>query len=152
MKSLNFILSLVCVVGLTFYSSCGSDDSGGGPDLTNQEITTALLTGTWDISNSGSITRDNVNVTTDFSSFVLTFTDGGFTSTGGGDLWASTGSWAYTSTSTDDASSITIGSLDISIAVSETSLTMNFTIPDGALGVGFRSSGVDGNYQISLNQ
>jgi len=151
MKSLNLVLSLVCVVGLIFYSSCGSDD-GGDLGLTNQEITTALLTKTWDITNSGTITRDNVNITTDFSNFVLTFTASGYTSTGGGDLWSSSGTWSYTSTDPTDNSSITIGTIDISIAVSQSSLTMNFTVPDGSNGIGFRTSGVDGNYQITLNQ
>ena len=139
MKNLNWIVVVVVMVGLVGFSSCGDD---GGvvvlPEDTPQDIAQDNLSSAWSLGTNGTVRRDGQDVTTDFSSFTVTFTEGGsWNSSGGGDVWPGTsGSWSFTSSDANDASSITIGGDVIQINVSATSLLMQFNIPDGGVGIG----------------
>ncbi len=152
MKKLNWILGVALIAGLTLYSNCGSDESPPPPEDTPQDIAKANLSKSWGLGATGSVKRDAQDVTIDFSSFTISFTEGGsYTSSGGGDVWIDgTGSWNFSSTNTEDASSIAVGSDDIEINVSSSSLLMTFSIPDEGSGIGSRISGIGGEWEFSL--
>ncbi len=152
MKNLNWIVVVMVMVGLVGFSNCG-DDTGVvlPPEPTPQDIALANLTKAWSLGANG-VKRDGSDVTSDFTGFTVTFTESGsWTSSGGEDVWPGTsGSWSFTSSEANDASSITIGGDVIQINVSATSLLMQFIIPDGGAGIGARLSGIDGDWVFSM--
>ena len=154
MKKVNWIVSVTLIVGLTLYASCGGGDDVVPPPIepTPQEVARLNLSKNWSIGTAGTVRRDGQDVTDDFSSFTLSFTAGGsYTSSGGGDVWTDGGgSWDFTSTDDNDASSITIGGDDIDINVASSSLILEFNIADDGSGIGARLSGIDGVWEFSL--
>ena len=83
------------IFALIITGACSESSSTGliPPDQdlpsTQQETFTANLTsGPWNVGQNGTVTRDNVDVSDQFTQFVLTFKDDfTYTSSGGGDLW-----------------------------------------------------------------
>ena len=66
---------------------------------TAQETFAENIDGTWNVAQNGSVLRDNVDVSDQFTSFVLSFDqEGAWTSVGGGDLWPDgEGTWSFVS-------------------------------------------------------
>jgi len=157
MKKINWILLLLLIAGITLYSSCGGTDDGPPPppEDTPQERKAAELAQNWSLGTNGSVRRDGQDVSDTYSNFIVTFTESGtsgsYTSSGGGDVWVDGGgSWTFTSSNPIDASSITIGSNNISINVSGTSLILQFSIAEDAAGIGARVAGIDGDWEFSM--
>ncbi len=103
-KSALFFFLLI----LPWIISCSSDDDG--PQKTQEQLAREKLAGeqgslTWAVSGGGSVSKDGVSQTGDFSNFEITFLNntGGrnYTSTGGGNLFDSNGSWSITGENLD---------------------------------------------------
>jgi hypothetical protein len=153
MKRVNWILSIGIIAGLTLYASCGGTDPV--PPVvedTPQDIARANLSKNWGLGTSGSIRRDGQDVTDDFSGFTISFTESGsYTASGGGDVWPDgSGTWSFTGTDTNDASSITIGGDNVEINVASTSLLLQFNIAEDGAGIGARVSGINGDWEFSM--
>ena len=143
---------LVLLFAITLLSNCG-DDVPPLLAVTAQDLAKVNLSQTWEIGSNGSVTRDGQDVSDGFSNFTLTFSNTGtYSSSGGGDVWDTSGSWRFTSSDADDASSITIGEIVISVSVSVSHIQLQFSIPDGGTGIGARTGGIDGNWEISASQ
>jgi hypothetical protein len=122
--------------------SCGGDD-----DPTAQDLAFENLSGSWDLSQGGTVMIDGQDASANFVGFAFSFTDGGYTTTNAGDLFRATGTWEWADEEAeglliDDGKVITI------IELTETQFVINFTTN----GVGGSASGIAGNYTITVNQ
>lgn len=153
------ILGLVLLVLLT---NCGGDD---GDERSINDIQLEKLVATWNISN---VTLDNVNRTTDYPNFKLTIsgtpgaTSFGYNTTGRGvnNPWPSSGNWRFGSNvetqieRIDDSGNPNDPNdddiVDITYAVTDTQLTLNFTFT----GTGFpaRTSNVNGDWVFTFTK
>ncbi len=143
MKYLNKLLPILFIV-LLF--SCGGDES---PNPTLELTALDKIQGTWKMS---SVTRDNVDESSEFSGFSITFSQTNYTITNGGNAWVDiTGSIGNFDTGSN-ASSFQVqfantGSVTVNMAFSDENktLTMSFTVDNTSFGIG-RVSGLAGSY------
>jgi hypothetical protein len=63
--------------------------------LTAQAHVFEVLSENWGFGPTGSITLYNQEVSLNYSGVALSFTDGTYTTTNGGDLFNATGTWTY---------------------------------------------------------
>jgi hypothetical protein len=140
MKLATRILSLLVMVALaTLYMSC---DPGGGDDKSEEEKQLIKLSSDWTFVSA---TEDGAP-RTDFTDLVLhvtgTFAQNGtynysFTGTRPNPSpWPVSGTWKF---GTDVLTQIirdpgTVNVIDMTYTVSDTQLTLNFTVPDGSSG------------------
>ncbi len=129
------IVSLLALVALLGYSSCGP---GSGPGESVEDKQLAALSATWKVGTSGDVKLDGVSKKTDYSGFQLTITGVpgsspfGYTTSGRPALsaWPSSGSWVF-STSTPESAiirdqGITSKELPITYTVTATTLELTF--------------------------
>lgn len=136
-------LALSCVVTLVL--ACGGDE-----DPTAQELAFEKLSGSWDLTQGGSIIIDGQDATANFTGFALSFTDGAYTTTNAGDMFRASGTWEWVDEearqlSIDDGKTITI------VELTENLLVFSFT-SDGNAGTANHGEGIAGNYTININQ
>ena len=116
-------LATVLVLGTLVYS-CKEKPP---PPKTDEEINTELLSKAWvPATTSSAITVEGTNVSDLWSAFVLTFTDGSYTSSGAdaAEVWPASGSWTFKA---DDANTLVRSDgIEIAISVTETTLVMKF--------------------------
>jgi len=153
MKTIKALLSIAVVAALTVFSSCGGGDDGGAPSISIDE----KLSGNWSLS---SVTRDNSDVTGEFSGFSISLSSSGPNS-GGGSYSASNGGTLLTSGSysLSGTSSISFSESSGSVTYSATSslsnedktLTISFYNPTTTFGGG-RTEGLAGDYVFVLNK
>ncbi|MCE7991267.1 MAG: hypothetical protein HEP71_04770 [Roseivirga sp.] len=142
--------STACIWLLVFFlfitfTNCGGDD--GSDEPTTQEIALELLSGNWALDNGGSVKLDGEEITANFSGFGVSFTDGAYSTTAGGDLFRASGTWQWVADSDrqilmDDGKEISITTL------SETELVFSFQFA----GSGGVVAGLAGNYTIALKK
>lgn len=147
MKKLN---DTVCIWIFVFFliitfTNCGGDDGPGEP--TTQEVAFELLSGNWTLENGGSVKLDGEDITANFSGFGVSFGDGTYGTTAGGDLFKASGTWQWVDDSDrqvllDDGKEVRLTDL------SETDLTFTFQFA----GSGGVVAGLAGNYTISLRK
>ncbi len=136
---------LLMLVFIVFATACGGDD-----DPTAQQLAFEKLSGSWDLSQGGSIIIDGQDATANFTGFAFTFTDGTYTTTNAGDMFRASGTWEWTDEeaqqlSVDDGKTITI------VTLTETLFVFTFT-SDGNPGAANHGEGIAGNYTITVNQ
>jgi len=152
-KIISLLVSALLLAGLTFYSSCKSDDSGPSISTSPQQLVTELLVNgsPW----SGSSATGPNGSSNDFDNFSITWTATTYTSSGGlAGVWDDTnnGQWTFTSTDENDASTITrADGVEVSITVSETELVLSFTIDGGSGGRTSGVAGLEGNWSITCD-
>lgn len=132
---LKYLLSLSILISFLAFVSCDSDD---GPGLTEAQRVTNLLIGSANIGSTWSIQAvdvDGVNYTDEFSDLTLTFSETGFTSENGREVFEPTDSWTFTS---EAATSFTAGNqLEMAIVeISEKTLILRFTLDETIFGPG----------------
>lgn len=140
-----YTLILLLVSSIIFTTACGGDD-----DPTAQQLAFEKLSGSWDLTQGGSIVIDGQDASANFTGFAFSFTDGSYATTNAGDMFRATGTWQWVdeeaqSLSVDDGKTITIMSL------TETSFVFTFT-SDGTGGTANHGEGIAGNYTITVNQ
>ncbi len=136
---------LLMLVFIVFATACGGDD-----DPTAQQLAFEKLSGSWDLSQGGSIIIDGQDATANFTGFAFTFTDGTYTTTNAGNMFRASGTWEWTDEeaqqlSVDDGKTITI------VTLTETLFVFTFT-SDGNPGAANHGEGIAGNYTITVNQ
>ena len=142
MKSKLTFLAALIVLGVVF-SSCKKKTEEPKSD---EQIQLEKLTGTWAVPAgppANAVTFQSNDLSSDWSSFTITFTDGSFSTTGNSyspEVWPTSGSWSFAN---GDVNTLMRGDgIDINISVSETTLTMSFTYTTP----GGRLNGVDGSW------
>jgi len=151
---MHFINSLLIFTVLVVWG-CGDNASTslippGDPLPSTQQksFTQRLTSGSWNVGQDGTVSRDNVDVSDQFSEFVITFEDDfTYTSSGGGDLWSDdTGTWQFVSESGIDQ--ILVGGVEMSVTVSASKLTLIFSINDPEGAIQGRVADLTGEYTI----
>lgn len=117
---------------LLFFSSCGSDSSPTPVEL----VTKKLTANTWKIKT---VSVAGVDQTVAYKNMNLIFSETGFTSSNGGVVWPTSGTWKFTN---DNATSIKRGD-DVIVNLTEvtaTSLIFTLTWAQNTFGPGRNSS------------
>lgn len=144
MKKTKYIY-IVVFIGLLGFCACGGND-----DPTAQELAFEKLSGSWSLSNGGSVVIDGQDASLNFSGFSFSFTDGSYNTANAGDLFRATGTWTWADEaaqriSVDDGKSITI------VTLTEQQFVFTFA-SDGTGGVANSGEGIAGNYTITVNK
>lgn len=148
---------LLALIILPLVISCGRDDDG--PQKSPEQEAREKLAGeqgslTWAIAGGGSISKDGVSQTGDFANFEITFLNntGGqnYTTTSGGNLFDSNGSWSVTGENLDRLTltgNQPASGREIAFTRSQETLRMEFTVapPSNA-----RVTALAGFYVIEL--
>ncbi len=135
------IVILVLSIGL----SCGGDDAPPSA----QEMAFERLSGSWDLTQGGSIVVDGVDASLNFPGFSLSFTDGGYNTTNAGDLFKASGTWDWAD---QDAQRISLDDGKLVTIITLTEESFVFTFEFGGGGQANLVNGTSGNYTISVNK
>jgi uncharacterized protein YndB with AHSA1/START domain len=143
MKTKLTLLAIILVSG-ALWSSCKKDPP---PAKTPEQEQTEKLAKTWILaSGATAVTINSVDVSEDWASFELTFTDGGYTSTNANaaEVWPGSGTWSF---ATDDVTTLLRNDgTEITVNVTENALLMQFTYSS----TGGRLDGTDGNWVFNM--
>ncbi|KYG71349.1 hypothetical protein EV198_3436 [Roseivirga ehrenbergii] len=139
----NRIKNIVLVLFVGLIIGCEPDDPIGP---TNKELAFEKLAGTWKYGTNGKIILDGQDVSLNYPGFTLSFTDGTYTTTNGGDLFRATGTWAWVN---EAAGSVNLdtGEEVIILELSLTHFKFSFTHTGGGV-----AAGTSGNYTVSLEK
>ena len=141
------LLKLVPIVLLFLTIGCG----GGGedPNPVAEPTTLDKLQGTWNLST---VTRDGVDVTSEFTGFKLVIVNKDYTITNGGTAWLE--SSGTLSISGDNATSIDSmgGITNIALEFSNDNKTLKLTYAIDSTVVGGKTTGLAGNYVFVLTK
>ena len=142
MKLSKKYIMTIALAFIVLNSSCSSDDSGP----TAQAIAFEKLAGQWTFGATGSITLDGQDVSLNYPNFSLSFTDGTYQTTNGGELFKANGTWAWAN---EDAGSLTLDTgEEVTINnLTETNFRFSFTHDDGGI-----AAGTAGNYVVTVNK
>ncbi|MGW8123547.1 hypothetical protein ACV07N_12880 [Roseivirga echinicomitans] len=140
-NKLNIAVLIMCVV---LVIGCGSDDQPGGP--TAPEEAFEILAGDWTFGTNGNIKLDNQDVRNNYPGFALSFTDGTYTTTNGGDLFRATGTWTWADQTGTRITLDTNEEVNI-VTLTERSFKFSFTHTGGGV-----AAGTSGNYVVSLEK
>ena len=150
MKKLSNLLAALVFVSLVIFISCSSDS---GTEVDPKDTQAALLQDSWDV-NSSQVVYNSGNPDVTWDGFSLNITNasangGNYSAsgvpTGFEEVWPSSGSWTFNNDNIDELLRSDGVVMDIS-AVTETSLTLTFDIPD----TGGRTSGIAGTWSFTF--
>ena len=152
MRTLNYILSGLILIGMIFASGCGDDD--GPVPITAVEERIALLSSlTW---NFNTVTQDGVTISDAFTGATLTLLAGGTFSTTNIDptydsIFPASGSWSIPDETLINQILFNNISMTISNAT-ETALTLNFSFIGASANTGGRINSLDGDYVVTFTR
>ena len=136
------LIALTLIMGV-LVSSCKKNPP---PTQSEEDIQIEKLSGTWVVpATANSVLIDGNDVSTDWSSFILTLGNKTYQNTGADspEVWPASGTWAFgTSVSTlvrDDG-------VEITVVVSDTSLKMDFDYTAS----GGRLDGIEGHWVFNM--
>ncbi|MGW8122655.1 hypothetical protein ACV07N_08330 [Roseivirga echinicomitans] len=132
---------LIMFVGLIM--GCKPDDPTGP---TAKDLAFQKLAGNWDYGTSGRITLDGEDVSLNYPGFSLSFTDGTYTTTNGGDLFRATGTWTWAN---EAAGCINLDTGEQVMIIDLTTTHFKFSFTHSGGGV---AAGTSGNYTVSLEK
>jgi len=150
MRTLNYILSGLILVGMIFASGCGDDD--GPPPITPAEERIDLLSlSAW---NFNTVSQDGVDISTAFNSATLTFTATSSFSTSNVDatytsIFPASGSWSIPDENLINQIMFNNIPMTISNATSS-ALTLEFDFLGPSANKGGRINSLDGRYVVTF--
>ena len=135
----NFLFGMAILLSVVTFSNCGG---GGDPEPAQTEVEktrTTLTSSAWKIQTSTVDGADQLGL---FKNFTITFTTAGFTTTNGGAVWPTTGTWSFVddtakSFKRDDGIVVAIDT------ITETGLTLSLTWTKTTFGGG-RTASISG--------
>lgn len=136
-------ISIALIICFAFISGCSSSSDDPTPQ-DNQKI---LLTNNGVAWQLGTVTKDGLDVTDQFTGFKLTVGDFTYTTVNAlPSAWPASGIWTFA----NDAGTLVARNdgVQITVVVSTTSLKLTFNVT--GLGDGGRIKGVDGEYVFNL--
>jgi hypothetical protein len=139
------LIAVGCIAMLII--SCSKSKDPGINDLQAQ-VNAKLQKQTW---KTGSVTREGVDITADYTDFTLTFGKETYTTTNGSLAWPASGTWNL---ETGSLTKITIdGDRSVSITLSDDgkNLSLSFTIENSVYTDG-RAKSLEGGYEFKLIQ
>ncbi len=152
MRTLNYILSGLILIGMIFASGCGDDD--GPPVITDAEKRIALLSSqTW---NFNTVTQTGINISAEFNGATVTFTGTGTFSTANIDptyepIFPASGSWSIPDET--QINQILFNSIPMTISnATETALTLEFSFIGASANTGGRINSLDGDYVVTFTR
>src|SRR5882672_8968853 len=98
MNVLKNIFIVLLIGGVVLLPGCGGDGPGdpgqsnNGDSQEQARVLGLMKSGTWKLQT---LTVDGVDQSASFPNMTLTFTDAGFTSTNGKDVWPAAGTWSF---------------------------------------------------------
>ena len=112
------IIGLLLLLGsVVLFPGCGGGSDDPGPNNNNDSeqarVLALMKSGTWKLTN---LKVDGADHTSSFQGMTLNFTDAGYTTTNGKEVWPSTGTWQFargssTSITRNDGTVITIDAI-----------------------------------------
>ena len=138
-------------ISLLLFASCGgSDDPQPDPEDPQVAATKLLTANSWLVN---SVTKDNTDVSSEYTGFSVTFTDIGYSTQNGSSAWDAGGAWSWANSTTTTEINLDTGIfLQISFGNSNTALTCNFTVPETVYDTGGRTYSLQGNYVFVLKK
>tara|TARA_R110001592_G_scaffold122032_1_gene328365 strand:- start:127 stop:558 length:432 start_codon:yes stop_codon:yes gene_type:complete len=141
MKYLTKTLFVVCAI--LIITACKKE---GEPDVpTAQKEAFEKLSGNWSLGTTGSIKLDGNDISGNYDGFMLSFTNGGYTTTNAGELLNATGTWEW---SNPQAGEITLDG-DRSVTINNLT-TSQFMFSFTFSGSGGVRAGTEGSYLITV--
>lgn len=128
MKNITTLFIAISIGNLLFFSGCKKDD----PQPETERIQQLLTSGTWQIE---SVLVSDTDQTASFAGLTLSFTTTTYTTTNGGVVWPTNGTWEFV----DDTAKKILRDDDVEITlveVSQTSLKLAFANPTTTIGSG----------------
>jgi len=132
------LISFQSVVFFMVMMSCKGDDPGIRLEDLQNETRTKLI-GTW---NSITITKDNADVTGEFSAFTIDFSSTGFSTTNGEGIWPTSSSWDFKTGSSDVIIRNDLVEISLTFSANDTDLSMAFSLSNP----GGRITSIAGEY------
>lgn len=142
------VVALVAMIG--FMSGCDDDDDPGTPvDETEVARVFSLLSASpWNVS---AVTVDDLDFSSTYSGLNLSFAEGTYTSSNGGGIFSSAGTWVFASSAAEQL--ILDGDLEVDVLeISETSLVIGLVSTETSLGTGGRSESVSGTHVFTFTK
>jgi len=142
----NQYISIILIVCLTFSSSCKKSEGDDPTPQTPQEEQKTLLINNGLSWTLGTVTKDGLDVTDQFTGFKLTIGDFTYTTVNAlPSAWPASGTWSFA----NEAGTLVDRNdgVQLTVSVSTTSLKLTFDVT--GLGSG-RIKGVDGTYVFDL--
>ncbi|CAN5415098.1 hypothetical protein BH09BAC3_BH09BAC3_05410 [soil metagenome] len=122
------LVSITLLAAITQLTSCGSNDPA---PTTQDQVKAKLVSGVWKIQ---SVTVDGVDKTSVYPGLTLQFTATTYSSSNGKPVWATSGTWEFTSS---DATTIKRDdNIEVTVQATDTSLKLTLNWPTGTLGGG----------------
>ena len=138
----NYLVAMNILLSLCVFTACKSDDEDDLPPKTDEEVQVEKLSKTW---IPGTVKRDGVDVTGEFSGFALTFTQNKtYTSVKGGEVFPASGAWEFASGNVNRI--LRDDGIVMEIAVSAKTLNLQFqmSVSNGM------TTGTPGDYEFDL--
>ncbi|MBO3700595.1 hypothetical protein [Roseivirga sp. E12] len=132
------LLGLIITVSIV---GCGS----GTTDPSLQDLAFEKLAGSWSMPANGGVLLDGQDVSLNYPGFSLSFTDGGYQTTNGGDLFRASGTWTWTN---ENAQTLTLDTGEEVTIQNLTETQFRFTF----FHQGSVAAGIRGNYTINVNK
>lgn len=147
MQKVNWIFCLM-ISFLAF--ACSSEDDNGQSE---EEINAIKLSGAWQLGAGSSVTRDGVDITGEYTSFLIRFTTSNqYTIQGDpNNVFYPTGTWKFVE---GDVSRVQLNTNENPITLTyedDTHLTLTFTIT-GDEPIGGRTKGISGAFVFKLSR
>lgn len=138
LKSIYTAITLCTLVAVCIISSCKKNG------ISPQEVAKKRLIGqAWNIK---SVTVDGVDKTSMYTGMTITFTATSYSSTNGGVIWPSSGTWSFKST--DGTTLLRNDGTELTVLVADTSLDISLFWPERTLGG--RAYSLMGNHKFSF--
>ncbi len=122
------LVSITLLAVITQLTSCGSKDPA--PSAQDQ-VRSNMTSGVWKVQ---SVTVDGVDKTSVYPGLTLQFTATTYTSANGKPVWATSGTWEFTST--DGTTIKRDDNIEVTVLATTTSLKLTLNWPTGTLGGG----------------
>ena len=129
------LVSITLLAVITQLTSCGGSDPA--PSVQDQ-VRSKMVSGLWRIKT---VTVDGVDRTSVYPGLTLQFTASAYTSANGKPVWATSGTWEFTSA--DGKTIKRDDNIEVTMEVTTTSLELVLNWPTGTLGGG-RAGSVKG--------
>ncbi len=149
MNKLIYILSATVLIAVLAISGCKNDDADSEPDLLAQQLKALINEGSsWIIGSSGMVIKDGFDVSDQFNGFVLTISDGTYTTQNSlPHVWNTQGTWSFIDNNPNRI--LRDDDVEISVQFNANTLTLTFFSPDSNNGGKVES--VEGEFQFVLN-
>ena len=139
------IVSLVLILGVT--AGCSDDDNTPVDIVDVVNVFDLISAAEWKVSE---VRVDN-DISTLYTGMILNFGEGTYTSTNGGAIFLSSGTWVFQSV---DADKMTLDNeIEIDIQeISETSLVLSLDWTKNTIGTGGKDESISGNHVFSFTK